>query len=86
MLSFSLQIFVKNENMPMLRYLQSENWEFHTTLYSKKTLVYSMAYEKISVEGFGGFFLFSFLILFCFFAMKILKTMLDPQDCCKEVP
>lgn len=30
-ISFSLQIFVKNENIPMLRYLQSENWEFHNS-------------------------------------------------------
>lgn len=29
--SFSLQIFVKNENIPMLRYLQSANWEFHNS-------------------------------------------------------
>lgn len=60
----------------MLNYLQSENWEFHTALYSKKYSVYSMAYEKISVEVCVLFFFFWFPFVSSQWRFK--KNVLDP--------
>lgn len=73
-LSFSLRIFVKNENIPMLRYLQSENWVSHN-LPLQNNFVYSMACEKLSVEF--------FFVCFCNEDFK--NSVLVFQNCCKEV-